>query len=427
MAGATVIDQLIVKLGLDPRDFTKGQKQAAAEMVKTEGQVKKSSESMGRSLLGFTGKLLGVVSAAVVVKKAISYVSDLSASVRQLGLDSRNFGMAANEMRNFQNIGEMMGGKAEDVTKTIGGLTKAVYDLAYNGQISDSLVMLGRLGVQFQDTAGNARNFKDIVIDAEAAIQRSMKHGTSYANANQMLLQAGFDPGLAKAMLTGNVRQQLAQQKGRRQVTGESVRAATSWEQSATNRDQAVSAAALRVLPAEAATGKFANDKIAAGAEHLSDATFKGTLEEITKVTDAVGHALEDGASKIKSGARSFIDSIEAFGARVQERYKQHPYGDTSYRDIASGKWGTSDAQMQKDNTVVPQATNHSDKVLNYATGAMPTPGAQNSSSTSSRTEVNIARVEVNTQATKTDDIARNFAGAVTRKMHAAQADKGMQ
>lgn len=312
MAGATVIDQLIVKLGLDPRDFTKGQKQVAAEMMKTEGTVKKSSESMGRSIVGFTGKLLGVASAAIVVKKAISYVSDLSVSVRQLGIDSRNFGIAANEMRNFQNIGEMMGGKAEDVTKTIGNLTKAVYDLAYNGQISDSLIMLGRLGVQFQDTAGNARDFKDIVLDTEKAIQNSMKHGTSYQSANQMLLQAGFDPGLARAMLQGNVSAQLAKQQGRRQANGEIVNAAETWEQSATNRDQSVAAATLRVLPTEAKAGTITNNKIAEGAEGLSNATLKGTLEEITKVTDAVGHAIEKGAGKI-------VDSLENFGAQFSE------------------------------------------------------------------------------------------------------------
>lgn len=314
MAASTVIDQLIVKLGLDPRDFTKGQKQIAGEMIKTEGTVKKSSENMGRSLLGFTGKLLGVATAAVAVKKAISYVSDLSTSVRQLGIDSRNFTMAANEMRNFQNVSEMMGGKAEDATKTIGSLTKAVYDLAYNGQISDSLIMLGRLGVQFQDTAGNAKDFKAIVLDTQTAIQRSMKSGTSYANANQMLLQAGFDPGLAQAMLKNQVGPLLAQQQGRRQVTNETVSSATAWEQSATNRDQAIAAASLRGLPVEAAVGTAANNAIAKGADYAGTASaadaFKGSLKGITAVSETAAR-----------GVNKVVGALEHLGAKASDSF----------------------------------------------------------------------------------------------------------
>jgi soluble lytic murein transglycosylase-like protein len=303
MAGATVIDQLIVKLGLDPRDFTKGQKQIANEMIKTEGAVKKSSASMGSSIAGLTGKLLAMVAAVISVKKIADGVSELSVSVRQLGIDSRNFRMAANEMRNFQNVGEMMGGKAEDVTKTIGNLTKAVYDLAYNGQISDSLIMLGRLGVQFQDTAGNARNFRDIVLDTQTAIQGQLKRGTSYANAAQMLSQAGFDPGLTRAMLEGTVGKQLAQQEARRQVNGESLSAAEAWEKSATNRDQAVEAAALRGLPGGASAGVATNNALAKGAEYASDATVSGVLG--------------DTAEKIKAGANKLVDAFENIGARV--------------------------------------------------------------------------------------------------------------
>lgn len=509
MAGATVIDQLIVKLGLDPSDFSKGQKKVAEGMISTEQTVKKSSDSMGRSLLGFTGKMLGVATAAVALKKAVSYVSDLSVSVRQLGIDSRNFRMAANEMRNFQNIGEMMGGKAEDVTKTIGGITKAVYDLAYNGQISDSLIMLGRLGVQFQDTAGNARDFKSIVLDTETAIQSSMKSGkTTYANANQMLLQAGFDPGLARAMLEGTVSKQLAQQGARRQVDGEAVSSATKWEQSATNRDQAIEAATLRALPNAAKAGAFGNDKLAAGAEKLSDATLAGTL-------DGIGSALSTAGEKIKNGTDKLVDSLENLGARawrnvfptgrqayegtIQTAAAKHGInpemlagilntesnfdpskvnpksgaigvaqlmpkyfpdaGKSPYQDINTSaafvralqdnferqgytgaerdklvlqSYNAGQSRVQKSmrpggKPLKQETLDYPDKVLGYAASAIPTPGAQNNGgNTTNRTEVNIGKVDVNTQATNADGIASDFADATRRKMNAAQADRGM-
>lgn len=512
MANATVVDQLIVKLGLDPKDFDKGTKRAAADVVEVEKTVKKSSQSMSRDLVGVAGKMLGVATAAIAVKKVLSYVSDLSTDIRRLGIDSRNFGIAAAEMRNFQNIGEMFGGKAEEVTRSIGGITKAVYDLAYNGQISDSLVMLGRLGVRFQDTAGNARDFKDIVLDTEAAIQRSMANGTSRENANQMLQQAGFDPGLTQAMLAGQVGAQLARQGERRQVDSATVSAATAWEQSATNRDQAVAAAALRGLPVAAAGGAAVNNAAAAAADYA------GTASVGTAVSD-LGNAAEAAATKIEAGVDRMVDGLEEAGRTVRSqlwvkgranyentiqsaaaKYGINPEllagvletesnfnpaaknasgatgiaqlmpkyfpnaGKNPHEDIDTAaaylqalrdsflKEGNDEAAsnylaLQSYNAGQSRVRNSADmggkgpplkqetldypgKVLGYAAGAIPTPNAQGGaggSSTSTKTDVSIGNVTVNTQATDADGIARDFGGAVKRKMTAAQADIGMQ
>jgi soluble lytic murein transglycosylase-like protein len=305
VVAATVVDQLIVKLGLDPKDFDKGTKRAAADVLGLEKDVKRSSSNMSASIVGFTGKLLGIATAAVAVKKVLGAVSDLSVGIRQLGIDSRNFGIAASEMRNFQNVGEMMGGTAEGVTRSIAGITKAVYDLAYNGQMSDSLMMLGRLGVQFQDTAGNARSFRDIVLDTESAVQKSMREGRlTRENANQVLTQAGFDPGLAQAMLAGNVGAQLAKQESRRQVDADVIDVATKWEQSAANRDQAVAAAGLRVLPADAATGTFLNNKAAAAADYAGTASLGGAAKDL-------GQSMSDAADRIEKGSKRIADTLE--------------------------------------------------------------------------------------------------------------------
>lgn len=508
MAGATVIDQLIVKLGLDPKEFNKGQKEAAAAIVRTEQTVKKSSDNMGRSIMGFTGKLLGVATAAVAVKKAATYVSELSTNVRQLGDNARAYGILASELRNFQNISEMMGGKPEEVTKSIAGITKAVYDLAYNGQISDSLIMLGRLGVQFQDTAGNARNFRDIVLDTETQIQNMLRTGTSYENANQMLAQAGFDPGTARAILEGTVRAQLAQQEGRRQVGDDIVKAATAWEKSAANRDQAVAAATLRGLPAAAQGGTAANNAIANAAEGASDITLQGGVEALTE-------AFNQGAEAVKEGAEKLVDSLGDLGDKlrmsiypkgrghyeqsIQDAARKHGVdpemlagvlatesnfdpsavsgagargiaqlmpkyfpnaGKNPHEDIDTAAAYLRDLRddfqrdgMNEDDAywhalqsynagqsrvrkamaggkpLAEETLNYPGKVLSYASGAVPSPGAQSAlaGGNTSSTEVNIGKVDVVTQATDAEGIARDFAGATRRKVIAAQADVGMQ
>lgn len=505
MGAPTVIDQLIVKLGLDPSDFSKGRKKAAAETVALEKDVKKSSDNMGASVVGFTKKLLGIAGAAVLVKKVLGSVSELSVSVRQLGIDSRNFGVAAAEMRNFQNIGEMMGGKAEEVTKTIGGITKAVYDLAYNGQISDSLIMLGRLGVRFQTTTGQARNFRDIVLDTEQAIQGQMRNnGMSRENANQMLLQAGFDPGLAQAMLEGTVGKQLAQQEARRQVNGGDVALMTDWEKSAASRDQEVTATAigLPTTTAQAKSGIALNRGIEA-------------LAHAGKDTETFQESMSNAAEGIKRGANKLVDALEDIGARAlrasypkgrqnyentiqhaAQRYGVDPEmlagvlgtesnfdpaavssagavgiaqlmpkyfpgaGRNPHEDIDTAaaylkslrdsflKDGMSEddaysAAFQSYNAgqsrvrkamagqgppLKQETLDYPGKVMAYARGATPTPGAQNVGGASSNTtEVNIGKVDIVTRATDADGIARDFAGATKRKLMAAQSDVGMQ
>jgi len=328
VAGTTVIDQLIIKLGLDPRDFTKGEKQVAASVINTEKQVKKSSEGMGRSFVGFAGKLLGVATAVALVKKVAGAISDLSTTIRQLGIDSKNLDTSAAKLRNWQNAAEMMGGKGDDVTKTVANLEKAVFDLAYNGQISDSLVMLARLGVQFQTATGQARKFEDVVFDTAKALESSnMSRNAKY----NFLQQSGFDEGTINLILSGTkaMKEQLALQEKRRQVTDKEIAAATKWEQSATNRDQAVAAGGLAALPAAAAAGTKANDLIAAGAElatgqrTLASTTaavnkkfvgFMGTLERWANEATAKARRMNGKQYKRSDFDRTINDAAEANG-----------------------------------------------------------------------------------------------------------------
>ena len=112
MASATVIDQLIVKLGLDPKDFTKGEKQVAASVLDVEGKVKKSSDGMGRSIAGIAAKWLTVAAAIAAVKKVVGAIDDAANATRRLGIDAKNYDTAAAKLRNFENAVVMMGGNA---------------------------------------------------------------------------------------------------------------------------------------------------------------------------------------------------------------------------------------------------------------------------------------------------------------------------
>lgn len=242
MPGVTVIDSLIVKLGLDPRDFTKGSKEAAAAVVRTEDVVEKSSQSMGGQLTALAGKWLKVAAAITAIRAGVNIIDDVATRTRRLGIDAKNYGFAANELRNFENAVADFGGNAEDARKSIAGFNKSIFDLAYNGQMSDGLVMLARLGVQFQDAGGKARNFKDIALDTAGAIETAQKQGMSREDAFQFLQQAGFDQGTSQLLLEGRAGAQAAldKQAARRQVSGEDVDKATGISRARIGKEQAL-------------------------------------------------------------------------------------------------------------------------------------------------------------------------------------------
>lgn len=282
MSSATVIDQLVIKLGLDPRDFTKGQKQVAADVLKTQQTVERSGKSMSQQLTSLATRWIAVGTAVALVKKAVGAIDDVATRTRQLGIDAKNYDIAADRLRNFENAMVMMGGNAEATRQSVGGFQKAMFDLAYNGQISDSLVMLGRLGVQFQDASGHARKFQDVVLDTADAIGKAQEQGMTRADAFQYLQQSGFDPGTANAILAGRkaVETELGRQQNRTQVTPDALAGAEHVATSRIDKEQQIEA--------------FGVAEVGGGAGNVQAAINQAIahpVEALHKLGDAASHA----------------------------------------------------------------------------------------------------------------------------------------
>lgn len=257
---ATVIDQFIVKYTLDTKDLDKGLSATEKKLDKLKKDSAEAGSALSDSIgagakratgsLGAFGSMLGkggVVGLAIgsliyAGKKIDDKLFSIAQSVRKLGIDSKNFGIAANGMRNLQNASEMAGGSMEDATQTVGELSKSLFDLKFNGQVSGSLVMLARLGVQFQDSYGRARDFNDVMLDTASAIERAKAAGRmTDAEAFQFANQAGFSGGMAQVVTGGraNAERELAKQSERRQVSGKDIAGATNWVRASTSLGQA--------------------------------------------------------------------------------------------------------------------------------------------------------------------------------------------
>lgn len=229
----TIIDQLIVTLGLDPTKFKQGEKQAAAALVDVQRTTKKTTDAMSASFAKVARDFVGLFVAVGSIKSAIGYFGNLTRATRQLGIDAGNFGTSAAELRDWQNAVVLAGGKAEEVTQTMGGLQKSLFDLKFNGNFDDQLQYLARLGVQFQTTTGQVRPFYDIMLDTADAVKRNH---FDRATANQYLLAAGFDQGSIQLILAGTeaIKARIAEQRKLPQITQADIEAsaelAIAWD-----------------------------------------------------------------------------------------------------------------------------------------------------------------------------------------------------
>lgn len=327
MAGQTVIDTLIVKLGLDPKEFTKGKKEAAEAVLDTEKTVEKSAKGMNRNISGVAAKWLTVAAAIRVVKGAVNIITDVAERTRRLGIDAKNYDTIAARLRNYENAVEMFGGNAEDARKSVAGFNQSVFDLAYNGQMDQSLIMLARLGVQFQTATGEARDFNDIILDTADAIAEAQKQGMSRGNAFQYLQQSGFDAGTAQMILAGRgaAEASLAAQEQRRQVSSTDVGAATDIMQARTGMRQAREGAEIAFMQSPA--GK-ALEKAMSVAEELM--TPSGAAEAASKALDGLANSgnklmnLLDSWSAAAAGSRGLRNNnpgnMRAVGNQAADR-----------------------------------------------------------------------------------------------------------
>lgn len=235
---ATVIDELIVRLGLDPSKFTKGQKEAAAALAKTRAEIKKVGgeaerevnslgESVGnlrRAALGFTAALFGAAGIT-------SFVQRVTQADAQLGRFTRTTGQNAERVSIWGNAIQRLGGDAQAFQQSLGSLIGEFEQFSATGQ-SNLIPFFRGIGVQIAKDNGEMRNFEDILLDLEKRVQ-TMRPG----QAKWWLRNLGIDEGTINAILTGKLRQFLSEQERIQKVTKEHTDAAealaSAWDTAA--------------------------------------------------------------------------------------------------------------------------------------------------------------------------------------------------
>lgn len=203
----TIIDSLIVKLGLDSKDLenkvpgvTKALKDIETESDKTEKGVKKvgdTSKDTGRSFGELTraaGSFLALIGGTVAIKGMISDFIESNAALERLSL---NLGLGVSTISAWSQANEQLGGSAAGLQGTLDMLSRSQTQLMLTGE-SSLIPYLSALGISLAGVDGKARPVTDILLslaDRFSAMDRP--------TANNMGRMMGIDQGTMNLLLQG--------------------------------------------------------------------------------------------------------------------------------------------------------------------------------------------------------------------------------
>lgn len=213
---ATIIDSLLVTLGLDSSGFTagknkvdKGLKDTGGEAEKTGGKLKKAGKDGAegfRAVAESATKFLAIIGGTMAVKRFIESQMEANSALDRF---AQNLGQSANSISAWSNAAELAGGSAEGLRGTMDMLSMAQTDLMLTGQ-SSLIPYFSALGVSLADAEGKAKPVNDILLDLSDRFSRMDR-----TTANNMGRMMGIDQGTMQLLLKGRgeVELTIARQK----------------------------------------------------------------------------------------------------------------------------------------------------------------------------------------------------------------------
>ncbi|WP_239719357.1 lytic transglycosylase domain-containing protein [Klebsiella quasipneumoniae] len=129
---ATVIDALLITLGLDTSDFRKGQKDVSDDLKKQREDAKNTAKEMaeqGKKAASFFSsiktELLALTGVTVTAGGLISFVKNTTSGLMDLSIQSKALGLSARELDGVGKAAEAAGSSVEKISAALQGFQNA--------------------------------------------------------------------------------------------------------------------------------------------------------------------------------------------------------------------------------------------------------------------------------------------------------------
>jgi hypothetical protein len=400
----TVIDELIVTLGLDASKFTAGQKQAAQALLNTQHTVENSVGAMGSALAGFAGKLTAFFLGFEGLRGVIDLVKDTAFEMKQLAITADLMGTHFREARVLQELSELAGG---------GKGSNMFGDWLMGFRMQLSSMGLGKIPQQFLPALIGVNPFELAKMPADQVPGFLSKRIHEYAPFLQMMMPGARTPHMAE--------QQFAQLLG---LPAPGAAELANQQQLAKDENKAKKDNAGVTDKMGEAARQTANDltSLRYQAENLAAQGFTVLDSAAQLLIDAFGDLSKiiDGITNSWFG-KLFVAS--PYDSLLQQQHSITSQNEATGVQFAKAFWQDLQAFFTGEGKMVPlpalprppSGVYHPTAV----TGSLIGGGGQN-------THLTIGSMTVNTKATDAAGVAAGMHAAIRRKFDVTQADSGI-
>ncbi len=226
---ATVIDSLLITMGMDVSGYRKGQREVEDgarkinESDRTRAKVSaESSKVMADGFRLARNELLSLVGIALGATGIKSFFTGMVKDQANLGRLAKDLGMSARELDAWGAAAEHVGGSADGMRSSMQSILGG-FEAFKLGERSPVVEAFRALGINITDSAGQIRPMKDLMLDLAGALQK-MPAQDQLRVAGML----GIDRGTLDLLRQGSaqVGDIVAQMEKASGVTEESTRAA---------------------------------------------------------------------------------------------------------------------------------------------------------------------------------------------------------
>lgn len=440
----TIIDALVVTLGLDPSGFKKGQAETDAALKKTRENTARHTKEIEsdakRAAAGFRSmrnEVLGLVGISLSLSGAAKMIERITTSDAAAGRLAKNIGATTKELTAWQNIAEKFGSSSEDVSAAFRRLNEMQQSLLIRGStgVDDALArLLGSDRSKFMQRSAT-------VMERMALLQKAVANAANPQEAQGFLSQIGLSEGMFTMFRElGSRREELLAEQGRmNSASDEDARLAIERKKAWAELTQAIEKTAraitnsglidltqgIRRLAAEITVF---TDKLPRSWRELF--TFKDPVDErlVGKPARALKDLMTDPKGVMSNTARDIGTARNWLFSFLPEGMRPRPWrlggggagASASSGDDEAFRYGTAAFAEMLANDIRAGAE------FRWRAGAA---GQMTGGGSTSKTEVHINTLQVNTSAATGPGIAADIAAAL-RKPNlslASQAASGLK
>lgn len=295
----TIIDSLVVTLGLDSSGFKKGQtevKKGLDDTRKNADQTAKDMEAAGKRAASFFGsirtELLALVGVTLSAQGIKTFITNMTSDLMRLGIESRALDISAKSLDGWERAAAAAGSTAERMAGTLGNFQKTLTNIRTGGGQDDPL-----FGALASFAGATGANFDYQNDNAEKIMRKIASNWGKLSKDAQRRFGGmfGFDNATQQGLSNGSLVQDADRFAKISRATDEATRKALEFNRRLQEMKQNFTAASQvlyealipyieKLIPLIEKFGIW----IGTHGPEISK-FFSDTADEINKVVDAVG------------------------------------------------------------------------------------------------------------------------------------------